>query len=121
MTKFLHRKLPDFSTILSGHTPRDEYGFQSTRLQIFYNNIDEAWRDPGLHYHSESDECFIVLKGSITVQVEDEVFTVNAGEYCCFPIGVWHAVIDVQVPVESLMIRAPSVADKTYEEGVDNP
>ena len=119
MSKFLHKKLPDFSTILSGHTPRDTYGFQSNQLQILYNNTDEAWCDPGLHYHAESDECFIVLKGSIVVQVQDEVYTINAGEYCCFPIGMWHAVIETHPPVESLMIRAPSVADKVYEEGAD--
>ena len=118
MSNFLHKKLPHFSTLLSGHTPRDEFGFQSERLQIWYNNQDYAWRDPGLHYHTESDECFIVLKGSIVVQVGDEVHTIEAGEYCCFPVGVWHAVIEVHPPVESLMIRAPSVADKVYEAGV---
>ena len=116
MTRFFHNKLPDYSTILSGHTPRDEFGFQSDKLQILYNNTNEPWHDPGLHYHTDSDECFIILKGTVVVNVEGTLHTIREGEYCCFPTGVWHAVVEVHPPVESLMIRAPSVIDKVYEE-----
>jgi mannose-6-phosphate isomerase-like protein (cupin superfamily) len=114
MTRFHHRKLPNFSTLLSGRLPRDEIGFQSERLQIWYNNRDTAWQDPAPHYHRESDECFIVLKGSLVVEVEGERFAVSAGEFCCFPAGVYHSVIELETPFESLMIRAPSIEDKVY-------
>jgi SAM-dependent methyltransferase len=56
--------------------------------------------------HTLSDECFIVLEGSIDVEAEGEPFTVGAGEFCCFPAGVYHAVVAVQLPVKSLAIRA---------------
>ena len=113
--KFHHHKLPDFSTLLSGRVPRDAIGFQSERLQIWYNNTETAWEDPAPHYHTDSDECFIILSGEIIVDVEGERFTVKAGEFCCFPVGVWHSVVEVHPPVESLMIRAPSIDDKVYE------
>ncbi len=116
MPDFHHRQLPDFSTVLSGHTPRDAVGFASQKLQIFYNHTDTPWRDDGLHAHRDSDECFIVLKGSLTVQVEDEVHRVVAGEFCCFSIGVYHAILGVETPVEAFMVRAPSVEDKLYRE-----
>jgi mannose-6-phosphate isomerase-like protein (cupin superfamily) len=116
MTNYHHRKLPDFSTLLSGHTPPDDIGFQSTRLQIWYNNMNENWQDSAPHMHKESDECFIVLKGALLVEVEGERFTVGAGEFCCFPAGVMHAVVGVHPPLESLMVRAPSVDDKIYDE-----
>ena len=115
MERFHHRKLPDYSTFLSGHTPPNEVGFRSEQLQIWYNNTEEGWRDPAPHAHRESDECFIVLKGALLVEVEGERFTVGPREFCCFPRGVYHSIIEVQPPVESLMIRAPSVDDKVYK------
>lgn len=118
MASFHHRPLPDFSTLLSGHTPPDEVGFQSAALQIWYNNTDESWVGAGEtpHYHTDSDECFIVLRGSLVVEVEGRRFTVGPREFCCFPRGVYHAIIAVEPPVETLMIRAPSIDDKVYQK-----
>jgi mannose-6-phosphate isomerase-like protein (cupin superfamily) len=109
---FHHYKLPDYSTLLSGRMPREELSFQSEKLQIWYNNTAEIWTDPGLHYHTESDEIFIILKGTIVVEVDGERHTIGPGEFCCFPVGVYHAVVEVFPPIESLMIRSPSVEDK---------
>ena len=106
--QFHHRKLPDYSTLLSGHTPPNDIGFQSDRLQI--------WHDDAPHAHQESDECFIVLRGTLIVEVEGERFTIQAGEFCCFPCGVFHSLIEAQPPFETLMIRAPSVNDKIYSK-----
>ncbi|MCP4428243.1 MAG: cupin domain-containing protein [Chloroflexi bacterium] len=110
------RKLPQFSTLLSGRAPRNGIGFQSDNLQIWYNNQDSSWVGDGEtpHKHAASDECFIVLKGILLVDVEGERFEVGPGEFCCFPSGVYHAIVEVRPPVETLMIRAPSVDDKIY-------
>lgn len=114
MAQFHHRKLPEHSTLLSGRVPPDEVGFQSDRLQVWYNNTQEAWADPQPHAHQESDECFIVLRGSIVVEVEGERFTVGSREFCCFPRGMYHQVVSVHPPAETLMLRAPAVSDKVY-------
>lgn len=121
MPSYHHRKLPAFSTLLSGHTPSNEVGFRSARLQIWYNNTTEGWRDDLPHAHAECDECFIVLKGGLTVDVEGERVRIGAGEFCCFPAGLFHAVVDVQTPAETLMIRAPSVNDKIYAKPESSP
>lgn len=112
-----HRPLPDHSTLLAGSRPPDDAAFASERLQIWFNRTNETWRDPAPHYHTVSDEIFIVLKGAIIVEVEGERIRVAADELCAFPAGVTHAVVAVEPPVESLMIRAPSVADKVYRDG----
>ncbi len=117
MKPFHHNKLPEFSTLLSGHTPPNEIGFQSNELQIWYNNTNESWiPDEGEqpHKHLHSDECFIVLKGSLLVEVDGERVRIGVREFCCFPVGMVHAIIEVELPVETLMIRAPSVDDKVY-------
>lgn len=64
--------------------------------------------------HLESDECFIVLRGTLVVEVEGEQYTIGEREFCCFPRGVYHSVVEVHPPVETLMIRAPSINDKVY-------
>lgn len=117
MTDVHHRHLPGDSTLLAGRFPPDAVGFCSERLQIWYNNTAEPWRDPEPHAHRQSDECFVVLRGHLVVEVEGERFTVGPREFCCFPAGVFHSVVEVHPPVESLMIRAPSVADKVYRDG----
>jgi len=114
MPPYHHRKLPEYSTLLSGHTPRDDNGFQSQHLQIWYNHTDRSWVDEGPHMHTESDEIFVVLQGALTIEVEGERFSVGAREFCCFPRGVYHSIVEVHPPVETLMIRAPSIDDKVY-------
>ena len=122
--KFHHAKLPDSSTLLSGHTPPDEVGFQSNALQIWYNNTDQTWVEAPepAHYHKESDEIFLVLQGALHVEVDGETHRVGPREFCCFPAGQWHSVLHVELPAETLMIRAPSINDKVYlKNGPDSP
>ena len=114
MSSFHHRPLPDYSTLLAGRTPPDEVGFTSDRLQIWYNQTSEAWRDPRPHAHAASDECFILLRGRLVVEVEGQRVSVGPREFCCFPAGVVHAVVETYPPIESLMIRSPSIDDKIY-------
>src|SRR5689334_9102910 len=83
LSNFHHRKLPEFSTLLSGHTPSDDIGFTSERLQIWYNNTEQKWLDPAPHYHLESDEIFIIMRGSLVVEVEGEHYTIGEREFCC--------------------------------------
>jgi mannose-6-phosphate isomerase-like protein (cupin superfamily) len=109
-----HRKLLNHSTLLSGHTPPDEIGFRSALVQIWYNNTEIGWIDGAPHMHARSDECFVVLQGRLVVEVEGERVTVGPREFCCFPRGVYHQIVDVDLLVESLMIRSPSVDDKVY-------
>ena len=115
MKRIHHRRLPDHSTLLSGGGEMpDEYGFRSPRLQVWYNNTADEWADEQAHAHLECDECFIVTRGVIVVDVEGEELRIGPREYCYFPIGVFHRIVRVEPPVESFMIRAPSVKDKVY-------
>jgi len=111
---FHHKPLPDHSTLLCGKNPPDSIGFKSEEIQIWYNNTEEEWTDNSPHYHTLSDECFVILKGSLIVEVEGKQMTINEREFCCFPKGIVHSVIKVFPPIEAIMFRAPSVEDKVY-------
>lgn len=121
MTQFHHHKLPNHSTLLCGQKPPDEFGFRSQHLQIWYNHTDESWVGDGEipHKHAESDECFVVLSGTLIVEVHGEQYAIGPREYCCFPADLYHRIVEVHPPVETLMIRAPSTNDKIYQEQVD--
>ena len=121
MRSFHHNKLPNYSALLSGQLPTDAVSFQSYSLQIWYNNTDKTWIETPEtpHYHKESDEIFLVLKGALHVAVEGQIHRIGEREFCCFPARQWHSIVQVEVPVETLMIRAPSVDDKVYKEQDD--
>ena len=90
--------------------------FQSERLQIWYNHTDQSWVGEGEqpHLHLLSDECFVVLQGALIVEVDGQRHRIGPREFCCFPAGQLHAIVAVETPVETLMIRAPSTDDKVY-------
>lgn len=111
---FFHGELPNRSDLLAGREPPSAVGWQTNDLQIWFNNTDEPWSDPGIHVHDHSDEVFIVLDGELVVEVSGERVKIEAGEFCCFRKGIPHAVIDVTTPAKTLMIRAPSIEDKRY-------
>jgi len=119
MADFHHGKLPEHPALLVGREPPDASGFRTTQLQIWYNNSNTSWVGAGEvpHQHCASDEVFVVMRGALTVEVEGNRYRVSEREFCCFPQGVYHAIVEVHPPVETLMIRAPSVNDKVYQTG----
>lgn len=119
MTRYLRRSLPEAFAVLAGPNPPDELGFRSDRIQILWNCTDEPWSDEGQHSHAYSDEIFIVLKGTLHVEVENEMISVSAGEVCSFPSGVFHAITGGIPPIEALVIRAPAGQDKVYAGEVE--
>ena len=114
MTKFHHRSIPDFSALLSGSTPPNDLAFLSDRLQINYFHTNDAWADPLPHAHERSDECFLVFQGTIIVEVEGERVVIRLREFCGFPHGIYHQVVEVHPPLECLIIRNFMGPDKKY-------
>lgn len=115
MAMFHHRHLPDFSALLAGPTPPNDFAFRSDRLQIVYFNTKNAWADPLPHAHQESDECFLVFQGTIIVEAEGERVIIRPHEFCGFSRGTYHQVVEVHPPIECLIIRnSSSGPDKRY-------
>jgi mannose-6-phosphate isomerase-like protein (cupin superfamily) len=112
--RFHHRRLPDHSALLAGREPRGPVAWQSDRLQIWFNDTDTGWTDAQPHAHRDSDEVFVVLEGTVVVEVNGERVNICAGEFCCFPTGVVHSVVATEPPLRTLMLRAPSIDDKAH-------
>ena len=46
------------------------------------------------------------------VELDGERVEVGPNQFCCFPQGCVHAVVETRAPLKALMLRAPSVDDK---------
>lgn len=108
----LHKKLPDHWALLSGSIPFDEYSFESSNVQVIFNNTNESWSDEFEHFHKESDEIYIVLEGAMKITVDGNNLTIGKDEYLCVPKGTVHQLVEVITPHQSFVIRGPSVQDK---------
>jgi len=64
------------------------------------------------HYHTDSDEIYIVLEGEMLIHVESKLVLVKAGEYLCIPKMERHKLLEVTVPHRSFVVRGPSIQDK---------
>ena len=107
--------LPEVSAFLAGRGPVDsKLGTLSEHIQIYYRRGDDLSVDERSHAHRVSDEFFVVLSGSIVLDVEGEEVIVGPRQSCHFPVGVFHRIVDVFQPLEVLVIRAPSADDKVY-------
>ena len=49
---------------------------------------------------------------------ENRAAATSGHAFGCFPVGVYHAILEVNPPVKMFIIRAPSGADKIYSKGV---
>jgi mannose-6-phosphate isomerase-like protein (cupin superfamily) len=60
-----------------------------------------------LHLHQESWEYYVVLEGTKTLRVEDELVTLKAGEMLEVPPGVRHTLYARQAPYQGFTMRVP--------------
>lgn len=98
--------------LICGSEPTGADCFPSGNVQIIHNHRDRSWRDATAHAHGRSDEIYIVLQGTMTIEVEGEPVPVAAGEYLCIGAGTRHRVLGAEVPHRSFIVRGPSVRDK---------
>lgn len=59
------------------------------------------------HKHTEEDELFLVYKGSIRIELRDEIIKLSHGQLCVIPKGVEHRPV-AEVPSVVLLFE-PSV------------
>ncbi|GAF94042.1 unnamed protein product, partial [marine sediment metagenome] len=64
------------------------------------------------HYHTGSEEWFIILKGEARIKVEDEIITVGPREIIGIKPKVIHQYLGGKCPIEEFVIRTPSIDDK---------
>lgn len=79
----------------------------STLVDIGFNCQADAWQDDLAHYHTESEEYYLVIRGSLTMEVGGQTVPVPAGHLLGVKVGTSHRVVGGQGPIESFSIRMP--------------
>lgn len=92
--------------VLGARLPTDDPAF-SPYLDLGFNRLNAGWQDETAHFHTHSDEIFVVVKGEIELLIRGVPVTVAAGQLVGIRAGVAHQVIRVRAPVENYLIRAP--------------
>jgi mannose-6-phosphate isomerase-like protein (cupin superfamily) len=118
------RKGEGKKTIMIGPDP---WSFRITGADIdgrfdFIEATITHLQGPPLHLHHEQDDTFFVLEGILTVQVDDELFDLHAGDLVCAPKGVPHTFANVgKEPVRVIHIMTPGGFDRVMEDYASLP
>jgi len=83
----------------------------STLVDVGFNRQAGAWRDELPHYHAGSEEYYLVVHGSLALEVGGQTVSVPAGHLLGVKAGTSHRVVGGQGPIESFSIRVPGNKD----------
>lgn len=66
------------------------------------------------HHHAKHSESIYVLEGEALMTINDDQFSIKAGDYVHIPAGTWHSVIEVRSkdPIKVLSIQTPRFSGK---------
>ena len=77
-----------FGTFTEHWCPRTVGTFNGHDLMVVKVKGEFVW-----HTHAETDDFFLVLKGTLKVEMRDRMVTLNAGEMYVVPQGVEHRTV----------------------------
>lgn len=75
------------------------------------------------HHHENEDELFLVIKGTLTIQLRDGDVTLRQGEFYIVPAGVEHRPV-AQEEVHALLLEPISTLNTgniTNDRTIENP
>ena len=81
----LAEKLTSFSDYFS---PRTIAQYNNSDIMVVKAKGDFPW-----HKHDETDDFFLVLKGTLIIELKDEAITLGPGEMYIVPKGVEHRTV----------------------------
>ena len=102
----LAEKLSTFSDYFS---PRTIAQYNECDVMIVKAKGEFVW-----HSHEDTDDFFLVLKGSLDIELRDKTITLNSGEMYIIPKGVEHRPV-AREEVHLLLIEptgTPNTGDK---------
>jgi mannose-6-phosphate isomerase-like protein (cupin superfamily) len=109
----LAEKLGSFDEVFS---PRIVGYYNDTKIQVAKSKGEFVW-----HAHQDTDDLFLVLKGSLTVELRDGAVELEEGELLVVPRGVEHRpVAEEEAHVLLLELRGtPNTGDAGAEPAAE--
>ena len=75
-------------------SPRTVGTFNDLDLMVVKVKGEFVW-----HTHADTDDFFLVLKGTLNVEMRDRTVTLKAGEMYVVPKGVEHRTVQTKKPI----------------------
>ena len=84
-------------------------------LSILEHTGERGYGSP-LHLHDNDEETFLVLEGTLRVEVGAEVLSVGSGALALLPRGLAHGFVVTSPQARFLTVHTPSGFDRFVEE-----
>ncbi|NHK31716.1 MAG: hypothetical protein FK730_10215 [Asgard group archaeon] len=86
--------------------------FYSTLIQFGRTDFLEPWSDPAIHYHTNSQELYLVMHGELWLQVGDSYVNLREKNLLLVQPGVLHAVVGGKGPIQHFGLKIPCITDE---------
>jgi mannose-6-phosphate isomerase-like protein (cupin superfamily) len=81
-----------------------------------------TWFGQERHFHTKPEEYYVVLRGSLELEVQGSVIPVVPGSLVGVRAGAPHVVVGGQEPVDTFLVRVPGGrGDKTLADSHHSP
>ncbi|MFX1572175.1 MAG: cupin domain-containing protein [Promethearchaeota archaeon] len=84
----------------------------SPHLQLRCSNYVDPWEDKSSHYHSKSQEIFILLDGELWMMLDGEPYTILRNNLLLVQPGVPHMIIGGRTKIRHFVLKVPHQEDK---------
>ena len=79
----------------------------SKTAEIGYVNLQEVEKTDRLHFHTNSEEYYLLLSGHMRIKVGEGIVEVSKGQLLLVRPNVSHLILTVQPGTRILLIKAP--------------
>ncbi|NPE08772.1 MAG: cupin domain-containing protein [Asgard group archaeon] len=96
--------------------------FYSKYLAVRKGNFVEPWKDNQIHYHTVSQEIFLVLEGEITLLVSEKLFKLKKRNFLMLNPNVPHAILGGKGKIQNYIMKIPQIDDEriVIQEGIQS-
>jgi len=109
--------MPVGTTLIVSPTAADDVSIHETsHMRVVFNRETRSLTEPRAHLHTASTEVYLVVAGTLTLEVESERIVLASHQACTIPPGVPHRILESSEGVEAVVIRSPAIADRIPDD-----
>ncbi|NHJ41343.1 MAG: hypothetical protein FK731_15025 [Asgard group archaeon] len=93
-------------------SPNHQDEFCSTLIQLGRTDFLDPWSDPAFHYHTNSQELYLVMHGKLWLLVGDSYVKLKERNLLLVQPRVPHAVVGGKGAIQHFGLKIPCITDK---------
>ncbi|NHJ49149.1 MAG: cupin domain-containing protein [Asgard group archaeon] len=93
-------------------SPTYDDKFNSNFIQFGRTNFLDPWSDPAIHYHTTSQELYLVMHGELWLKVGDSSVVLKERNLLLVQPGIPHAVVGGKGSIQHFGLKIPCISDE---------